>query len=82
LSMPGSIASLDSSSSSEDSYDHEEEARIAQQEWEESLQQFQRIVSAILLPYIGKYLGRNFSYWAFSRYLRLGLGKSFFWSGV
>ncbi|KAI0080285.1 hypothetical protein K474DRAFT_1657997 [Panus rudis PR-1116 ss-1] len=75
--MPRSVASIDTTSSA-DSYDSDEELRLAQQEWEESLEQLQQLVSMVLLPYLGKWLGRRWSHWAFARYLRLGLGKSFF----
>lgn len=97
--MPESIASLDSVSiSSQDSYDSDEEDRIAEQEWKESLEQLQQLFSIVLLPYLGKWLGRKWSYWgmllfcsrlysvimprvflaAYARYVRLGLGMSFF----
>jgi len=77
--MPKSEASLDlSSSSSEASYDSDEDFRLAQREWDDSLEQLQQLVSVVLLPFIGKWLGRRWSQWAFARYLRLGLGKSFF----
>ncbi|KDQ63514.1 hypothetical protein JAAARDRAFT_120068 [Jaapia argillacea MUCL 33604] len=78
--MPGSVSSLDSSSttSSDDYYDSDDEYRLAQQEWEESIQQLQQLVSMVLLPFFGKWLGRRWSHWAFARYVRLGLGKAFF----
>lgn len=93
--MPNSVASVDSYFSSDDS--DEEEHRLAQQEWEESLEQLAQIASVALLPFLGRYLGRRWSYWgmfvilstpsnsvvscyttAYARYLRLGLGRSFF----
>ncbi|KAJ3908652.1 hypothetical protein F5879DRAFT_793171 [Lentinula edodes] len=74
--MPSSHASIDDLSS-EISYDSEEEYHLAQREWEESLHQLQQILSAVLLPFVGKWLGRRWSYWAYARYLRLGLGKAF-----
>ncbi|KAF8585521.1 hypothetical protein K439DRAFT_1632519, partial [Ramaria rubella] len=74
-----SLASLDSSSSdSSSSDDHDEEYRLAQQEWEESLEQLQTIVSLVVLPFFGKWLGRKWSHWAYTRYLSVGLGKTFF----
>ncbi|KAL7285126.1 hypothetical protein PYCCODRAFT_1470199 [Trametes coccinea BRFM310] len=78
--MPDSVQSLDTISdiSSEPSYDSDEEDWLAEQEWQESLQQLQQLVSIVLLPYLGKFLGRRWSYWAYDRYVRLGLGKSFF----
>lgn len=48
---------------SEASYDSDEEYRLAQQEWEESLQQLQQLVSVVVLPMFGKLLGRQWSYW-------------------
>jgi len=77
--MPDSEPSVDlSSSSSETSYDSDEEFRLAQKEWEESLEQLQQLVSVVLLPFIGKWLGRRWSQSAFARYLQVGFGKSFF----
>jgi hypothetical protein len=60
--MPGSVDSLDSSSSSSDD-SFEEDARLAQQEWEQSLRDIWHLLSVVLLPYAGKYFGRSFSYW-------------------
>jgi len=57
-----SAASLDDIDS-ETSYDSEEEYRLAQQEWEESLKQLQQLVSLVALPMFGKFLGRQWSYW-------------------
>ena|SRR5712691_2433794 len=96
--MPDSVVSIDSYFSSDDSDD--EEYRIAQQEWEESLEQLAQVVSVVLLPFLGRWLGRRWSYWgefvgsyyshfltphshspytiAYARYVRLGLGRSFF----
>ncbi|KAJ7706296.1 hypothetical protein B0H17DRAFT_1192794 [Mycena rosella] len=66
--------------SSQASYDSDEDFRLAQKEWEESLHQLQQLVSIVLLPFFGKWLGRRWSQWAYSRYLRLGLSKSFLWA--
>jgi hypothetical protein len=59
-----SVASLSTTpDSSDDGYDSDEERRIAQQEWEESLRQLNLLVSVVLLPYFGKWLGRRWSHW-------------------
>ncbi|KAI0673434.1 hypothetical protein C8Q78DRAFT_1076446 [Trametes maxima] len=80
--MPRSVQSLDTISVSSDaSYDSDEEDRLAEQEWQESLQQLQQLFAIVLLPYLGKFLGRRWSHWAYARYVRLGLGKSFFLGG-
>ncbi|KAI1380644.1 hypothetical protein F4677DRAFT_404163 [Hypoxylon crocopeplum] len=63
--IPGSdtdeIDSLPSTSTesftSEDDYD-------AQREWEQSLEQLQLLLTMILVPFAGKYLGRKFAYWS------------------
>lgn len=60
--MPSSTASLDDISSRASSYDSEEEYRLAQEEWEESLNQLQQLVSVVLLPFFGKWLGRRWSH--------------------
>lgn len=93
--MPSSVASIDSISSAS-SYDSDDEFRLAQEEWEESLQQLEQLASVVLLPFLGKWMGRKWSHWgassahfpfglltpdslaAYARYLRLGLGKAFF----
>jgi hypothetical protein len=65
--MPKSEASLDLSSSSSDaSYDSDEDLRLAQKEWEDSLEQLQQLVSVVLMPFIGKWLGRRWSQWGAS----------------
>ncbi|GBE77872.1 Uncharacterized protein SCP_0107540 [Sparassis crispa] len=77
--MPESVESLDSVSLvSDDSYDSDEEERMAEEEWNESLGQLQQLFALVLLPLLGKWLGRRWLHWAFARYVRLGLGTSFF----
>lgn len=62
--MSGSLHSLDTSDSlSDSSLDLDEDALLAQQEWEESVEQLQKLLSFVLLPMAGKYVGRTFSYW-------------------
>jgi hypothetical protein len=60
--MPRSEASLDDLSS-DTSYDAEEDYHLAQQEWEESLQQLHQLLTVVLMPFMGKWLGRRWSYW-------------------
>lgn len=62
--MPGSVSSLDSLHSVSDAgYDSDEEWLLAQQEWEESLAQLQQLVSIVLLPFLGRWMGRKWSFW-------------------
>jgi Mitochondrial import 2 len=58
--MPSSDASLDDMSSTA-SYNSDEEYRLAQQEWEESLHQLQQLFAVVLLPIFGKWMGRRWS---------------------
>jgi hypothetical protein len=60
--MPRSEASLDGLSS-DTSYDADEDYRLAQQEWEESLDQLHQLLSVVVMPFLGKWLGRRWSYW-------------------
>ncbi|KAK7064317.1 hypothetical protein R3P38DRAFT_3165342 [Favolaschia claudopus] len=52
---------------SQSSYDSDEDYRLAQQEWEESMHQLQQLVSIVLLPFFGKWLGRRWSQWGSDR---------------
>jgi hypothetical protein len=65
--MPASVSSLDSDvlspQGSDDGYDSEEEYLLAQQEWEESLEQLQQLVSIVVMPFVGRYFGRKLSFW-------------------
>jgi len=73
------MSSNNSASSSDDGYyDSDDELALAQQEWDESMHQLQWMVTLILMPLLGKYLGRKWSGWAYERYLRMGLGRKFF----
>ncbi|KAE8218832.1 hypothetical protein CF319_g7362 [Tilletia indica] len=77
-----SISSASDSDSSSDSsastYDSEEEARLAQEEWDDGIAQLQLALQLIFLPYLGKYLGRRYAYTLWNRYLRYGPTWRFF----
>lgn len=60
-SLPSSLSSGVLSSDSADSAD-------AQREWEESLEQIQLLLTMVLVPFAGKYLGRKFAYWSRSSF--------------
>ncbi|KAK0566143.1 hypothetical protein OC844_000887 [Tilletia horrida] len=70
-------ASASSSSYTASSYDSEEEARLAQEEWDEGIAQLQLALQLVFLPYLGKYLGRRYAYTLWNRYLRLGPSWAF-----
>ncbi|KAG0142263.1 hypothetical protein CROQUDRAFT_241123 [Cronartium quercuum f. sp. fusiforme G11] len=45
-----------------------------EREWAENLNQLHLLVDVVLLPVLGKWLGRKTAYWAYSRYQQFGLG--------
>jgi hypothetical protein len=65
FTMPSSVASIDSFSSAS-SFDSDAEFRLAQEEWEESIQQLEQLASVVLLPFLGKWMGRRWSHWGAS----------------
>ncbi|WWC59559.1 uncharacterized protein I303_102115 [Kwoniella dejecticola CBS 10117] len=82
-SLPSYPSSIDTDSASDDeSSQADTEAEIEamiQEEWEESLRQLEVVLSIVVMPTIGKWFGRMWSYWAWARYQRLGsLGRPFF----
>ncbi|KAF9270134.1 hypothetical protein L218DRAFT_992791 [Marasmius fiardii PR-910] len=75
--QPSFVPDIDDSDDGSYLSDDEYQLAQAQEEWEESLRQLQQLFSFVLLPLVGKWLGRRWSYWAYARYNRLGLGKAF-----
>ncbi|KAI0842566.1 hypothetical protein F5Y06DRAFT_257956 [Hypoxylon sp. FL0890] len=80
MSLSGSFSIPDVAESDHDEVDSlpststesftSEEDYDAQKEWEQSLEQLQLLLTMILVPFAGKYLGRKFAYWSmFIRYL-------------
>lgn len=55
--MPRSDTSVDTASSDDDEY------RLAQKEWQESVEELQQLALVLLLPWLGKFLGRKTSHW-------------------
>ncbi|KAL2017979.1 hypothetical protein VTK56DRAFT_1359 [Thermocarpiscus australiensis] len=49
--------------------DSEADYSDAQREWEASLEQLQLLLTMIIMPFAGKYLGRKFAYWSWARYM-------------
>lgn len=72
-----SVLSSRTGTESDTSFDSDEDLRLVQEEWEESLQQLQVLISIVLLPCLGKWLGRRTSLILYNRYLSFGLGRNF-----
>ena len=60
---PMSTDSLESLNDDIDSDIFSDEVRIAQEEWDESVTQLQLLISVVMLPVLGKWLGRRWSQW-------------------
>ncbi|KAF8140361.1 hypothetical protein EV363DRAFT_1444744 [Boletus edulis] len=58
--MPRSDFSVDTASY--DSAAADDEYRLAQKEWQESLEELQQLALVLLLPWLGKFLGRKTSH--------------------
>lgn len=66
------VDSLPSESSGVISSDTDSEYESdAQKEWERSLDQLQLLLTMVLVPFVGKYLGRKFAYWSMLHYIFL-----------
>lgn len=63
------LDSLPSTSVSASSDVYSEADSDAQAEWERSLEQLQLLLTMMIVPWIGKYFGRKFAYWSWSRYM-------------
>ncbi|CAK9786181.1 hypothetical protein CC85DRAFT_300627 [Cutaneotrichosporon oleaginosum] len=59
-------------SSSDESFDSEDQSALIQEEWEESMRQIEAVLSVIILPFFGKWWGRRFAFWAYDRYKIFG----------
>ncbi|KAK3944957.1 hypothetical protein QBC46DRAFT_336805 [Diplogelasinospora grovesii] len=62
-----SLPSISSGILSDDSDDDSDSD--AQREWEASLEQLELLLTMVLVPFAGKYLGRKFAYWSWARYM-------------
>ena len=58
-----SLASLPDSASSDDIDSDDERMEDAEREWNESLQQLELLLTMMVIPYFGKYIGRKCAYW-------------------
>ncbi|KAF4125802.1 hypothetical protein GMORB2_1048 [Geosmithia morbida] len=81
MSTPSSYADLRDLSPNEDKDDidslpslsttdiYSETESEAQEEWERSLEQLQLLLTMIVVPFVGKFFGRKFAYWSWTRYM-------------
>ncbi|KAL4870799.1 hypothetical protein BDV12DRAFT_165249 [Aspergillus spectabilis] len=41
----------------------------AEAEWQESIEQLELLLSMVIVPFLGKYLGRRCAYWSWTRFM-------------
>lgn len=69
------IASLPSESTAESDLETlSDDYSDAEAEWRESIEQLELLLTMVLVPFIGKYLGRRCAYWGMLVHLVLRLG--------
>ncbi|KAK2877206.1 hypothetical protein FQN49_001356 [Arthroderma sp. PD_2] len=66
------VASLPSSSGSDSFLDHDlstasDDESDAEAEWRESIQQLEMLLTLVLIPFAGKFLGRKCAYWGWGK---------------
>ena len=59
-----SLASLPDSASSDSIDSDDDRLRDAEREWKESVRQIELLLTMILVPMAGKYLGRKCAFWS------------------
>ncbi|KAK1783434.1 hypothetical protein QBC45DRAFT_399299 [Copromyces sp. CBS 386.78] len=64
-----SLRSISSSILDSDDSEYDDDESDAQKEWEQSLEQLQLLMTMVLIPFAGKFLGRKFAYWSWGRYM-------------
>jgi hypothetical protein len=57
------VASLPSESTTESDFLSDDEYSDAEEQWRESLQQLELLLTMVLVPFVGKYFGRRCAYW-------------------
>jgi len=67
------IASLPSEPTSSDDDDDvtisDDDYSDAEEQWKESIQQLELLLTMVLVPFIGKYFGRKCAYWGWTKFM-------------
>ncbi|KAI9376299.1 hypothetical protein BJX61DRAFT_538997 [Aspergillus egyptiacus] len=66
-----SIASLPSESTTSSDLDtlSDYDYSDAEAEWQESIEQLELLLTMVIVPFLGKYLGRRCAYWSWTRFM-------------
>ncbi|KAE8357794.1 hypothetical protein BDV27DRAFT_138701 [Aspergillus caelatus] len=64
------VASLPSESASSSDLDtFSDDYSDAEEEWRESIEQLELLLTMVVVPFVGKYLGRKCAYWSWTRFM-------------
>ncbi|PLB52717.1 hypothetical protein P170DRAFT_434438 [Aspergillus steynii IBT 23096] len=64
------VASLPSESTSASDLDSlSDDYSDAEEEWRESIEQLELLLTMVLVPFVGKYFGRKCAYWGWTRFM-------------
>ncbi|OKL56723.1 hypothetical protein UA08_08037 [Talaromyces atroroseus] len=63
------IASLPSETSTESDLLSDYDDSDAEEQWRESLQQLELLLTMVIVPFIGKYAGRRCAYWGWAKFM-------------
>ncbi|KAE8322256.1 hypothetical protein BDV39DRAFT_209923 [Aspergillus sergii] len=64
------VASLPSESASSSDLDtFSDDYSDAEEEWRESIEQLELLLTMVVVPFVGKYLGRKTAYWSWTRFM-------------
>ncbi|KAJ5115959.1 hypothetical protein N7456_000307 [Penicillium angulare] len=65
------IASLPSESTTDSDLETlSDDYSDAEAEWRESIEQLELLLTMVLVPFIGKYMGRRCAYWSWTRFMQ------------
>ncbi|KAL4921775.1 hypothetical protein BDW62DRAFT_197481 [Aspergillus aurantiobrunneus] len=68
-SLDNEIASLPSESTTASDLDTLSDYSDAEAEWQESIEQLELLLTMVIVPFVGKYLGRRCAYWSWTRFM-------------
>ncbi|KAF9161482.1 hypothetical protein DFQ26_004503 [Actinomortierella ambigua] len=63
------IQSIDGDSELSDDSTSSDLTRDLQREWDENMEQGRQLFALVIFPFVGRFLGKKFSYWIWGRYL-------------
>ncbi|KAF7590749.1 hypothetical protein BBP40_002487 [Aspergillus hancockii] len=64
------VASLPSESASSSDLDTlSDDYSDAEEEWRESIEQLELLLTMVIVPFVGKYLGRKCAYWSWTKFM-------------